>query len=583
MKSYKDLFWIVIAAAACAVTTACTETSVGNAGDYGEMTFSARVTAMPTKVTENRWDGGERIGVSSSDEVKAYTVDAGGAMTAEDGGFYWEGRSFGLSAWYPLTDEDIDLTDQSTEDKFFGCDLLASTAVASSKRVHFTFGHKMTRMWWELQQTEGYSGQEVDEAVVTFLGYGAVSYENGELLPVGQPDSEISTWNVRSEYYRDGQAMMVPCEMWGKPLIRIEIGGDTYVYTPSLSNENDVAKKTGILVPGSWQRYYLAVNRKTLTVEVDMASEGIGWDDGSIGEVADAKLAADIPSEVSGLSGYSVEGLENGLISDKDAGFSISYTENGTGGLTWNGSCRVERTETGGTHTYTFSDVRTNITVSYLPAVQEGWYLYDNGTWGPDAEKDGCMVAGRIFAVGKNDADNSVYPIEKVRGYVVCTSYLDAAQRAWVVNHGEPDYLSALADIPISSDETERESDWSGYLRTSGIDEALTGLSDTWKTTAPFWYAFKNAGVAAPDNTSGWYIPTVAQLRDIHESGYADGMIDSYWSSQVYAGTADTGESHGIQDGDKTTIWAMRYYVGGQEIQYGWSGDPAKLLLVLTF
>ena len=72
-------------------------------------------------------------------------------------------------------------------------------------------------------------------------------------------------------------------------------------------------------------------------------------------------------------------------------------------------------------------------------------------------------------------------------------------------------------------------------------------------------------------------------MKDIHNTGCIESLIDLYWSSQLYAGTGDTGPSHGIQDGDKTTIWAMRYFVGGKEIQYGWSGDPAKLLIVLTF
>lgn len=42
---------------------------------------------------------------------------------------------------------------------------------------------------------------------------------------------------------------MVPCEMWEKPLIKVEIGEDTYIYTPSKSNPNDVNKKPEICFP----------------------------------------------------------------------------------------------------------------------------------------------------------------------------------------------------------------------------------------------------------------------------------------------------------------------------------------------
>lgn len=96
----------------------------------------------------------------------------------------------------------------------------------------------MTRMWWELQKYEGYSTEEVNNAKITFLGYGSTTFTNGELSPIGDTDQSISTYNTWGEYYRNGQAMMIPCEMWEKPLIKVEIGNDTYVYTPSKSNQN---------------------------------------------------------------------------------------------------------------------------------------------------------------------------------------------------------------------------------------------------------------------------------------------------------------------------------------------------------
>ena len=83
----------------------------------------------------------------------------------------------------------------------------------------------MTRMWWEFQKFEGYTESQVNEARISFIGYGAVTYAAGEVTPIGDAGQLISTRNSKGEYYRNGEAMMVPGEMWGKPLIQVEIGG----------------------------------------------------------------------------------------------------------------------------------------------------------------------------------------------------------------------------------------------------------------------------------------------------------------------------------------------------------------------
>ena len=49
-------------------------------------------------------------------------------MSTEDTPYTWDGTSYDLLAWTPLTAEQINLTDQTTEEKLFDCDLLASNA-----------------------------------------------------------------------------------------------------------------------------------------------------------------------------------------------------------------------------------------------------------------------------------------------------------------------------------------------------------------------------------------------------------------------------------------------------------------------
>lgn len=558
-----------------------------NMSGGSELTLTARLKEPATKVTDAGWSGNEIIGVKGDDGVKTYSVDVAGNMSTAAEPFRWKGREYEMTAWCPYIEGDagIDLVNQSSKTEFFAKDLLRSTAaVTSTRQVDFLFEHQMTRMQWSLK-AEGYQQADVDGAIVVFFGYGAVSYKDGEMAcDPADADKEITTFNsVDSEGNRYGQAMMVPCEMWNKPLIKVVIGGDTYVYTPREDNESDKQDETGVLTAGYHQKYVLTISKRTLNVR--MESEAIGWTEAPEMDVTDARLRVDC-STVSNLFEFKITGTDEGLIDDNTAGFTVSYTENGTGGLLWKGTCTIERSEENGTHTYRFTDIKSDITLSYLESVQTGYYYYDNGTWGPDQEMDGCTAVGRVFYVGKHQNDKSQYVMEKIRGYVVSTEYEDPTQRSWVTNPGNAEYLGSLESEEyneISSVQETREGDYSGYLWTTSIDKAFSGFEFTWENDAPLWYAFKNIGIGAPAGSSGWYIPTVEQMKDIHNTGCIESLIDSYWSSQLYAGTGDTGPSHGIQDGDKTTIWAMRYYVGGKEIQYGWSGDPAKLLIVLTF
>ena len=116
-----------------------------NAG--GDVLFFASVDKPVSRVTESAWDGDELVGVKSGETVKTYNVATDGTMTTDDTPFRYEGEPYDINAWSPLTSGEIDLTDQTTEEKFFDCDLLASSAKVESKSVRLVFNHQMTRMW----------------------------------------------------------------------------------------------------------------------------------------------------------------------------------------------------------------------------------------------------------------------------------------------------------------------------------------------------------------------------------------------------------------------------------------------------
>ncbi len=244
-----------------------------------DMSFSAEVGKVSTKVTETSWDGDETIGVKSGDEVKAYTVDAAGNMTVKDGvePFQWNGEAFSLTAWYPYTDAEIDLADQTSLEKFFACDLLYSEVLAEQQSVTFNFSHKMARVKCHIQYYDGYTEEQVKAARISFFGYGKVSYHDGELT-YSQDDGgqQINTMLQKGPNYWYAEAMLVPCEMWDKPMIQLEIGDDTYIYAPA--RVDDGGRNMGVLTANTWSEYFLNVNQGNFTVTLkagDANSDGI--------------------------------------------------------------------------------------------------------------------------------------------------------------------------------------------------------------------------------------------------------------------------------------------------------------------
>ena len=136
------------------------ETGLDNSRERGDIVFSAQIGKAVSRITNNQWDGDELVGIKVGETVKTYKVATDGKMSTEDTPYVWDGTSYDVLAWSPLTYEPIDLTDQTTEKKLFDCDLLVSTAKVNSKNMRLVFKHRMTRMWWELQKFEGYTEEE---------------------------------------------------------------------------------------------------------------------------------------------------------------------------------------------------------------------------------------------------------------------------------------------------------------------------------------------------------------------------------------------------------------------------------------
>ena len=580
MKVHK--FYIVGAALVLGMY-ACTVDKELEYSHDGDISFSANVGKMRSRVLNNQWEGDEQIGVSLGENTasfKAYSIATDGTMSTTEEPYQWEGIPVNITAWTPLTDQEINLTDQTTEQKLYDCDLLFCQTQAESKEVHLQFNHQMTKMLYMLQGHGAYTDEEAKNARIYFLGYGAVTYTKGIINPIGDVNTPINPHRIDDT---NGEAIMVPCEMWDKPLIKVEIGGDTHYYTPRKSTivngKTEEERKTGVLTPGAQQKYYIWVDKKGLTV--NMESSSIGWDNETIKDdgIADSKFKINLDKKVQSLQ-PTLTNIDNNFISNSI--FSLSYTETGIGGLICEGICDMVRTTSGTTHTYTFSNIASDIQIRYIDEyVAVGDYYYSDGTWGSEATKQDCTTLGRVFKVGMDDTDaiENYNGLSKIRGYVVCTSSsIPDNTYAWIKT-ADGNYKSYLSQLNgLTEDDRQNTEKYLGYQLTKGIESALNTFTsdnseETLATEFPLYDTFKNLNLGSPDNSSGWYIPSIAQLQDIKSSGiYNDN--DSYWSSNVY--TEISGE-------EVARIWAWEYNMSDGTEKAGWASDPRKLILILTF
>ena len=532
------LYNLCLELTALCIVSCTTENNLDTSRD-GNMMFSAGIGEFASRVMNNGWEGDETIAVCIGETVKSYSITNTGTMSTEEEGFVWadDATSVNVKAWTPYTETSIDLTQQTTVENSSDCDLLACETTATSANVQLAFNHKMTKMQYMLQTYTGYTDEEAKNAKISFFGYASATFTNGIVTPEGDPDKLIPTYTT-SDF--NGEALLVPCDMWEKPLIQVEIGGDIYVYTPSKSVTSDFEKNTGVLVPGIRQQYFLQVSKKGL--QVTMESDPVNWGGNQeITDVADSKFKAVVPNEIFRLEGYSVTGIEaDGFISDATTGFSITYTKGTVSdGIDFEGMCDRKRTvgPNANTVTFSFTNIRSDIKLVYMREYMEvGYYFYSDGTYG-DTYKDNQTV-GIIYKIGQHSTDNvnnyQGTDITEIHGYVVA---LDDEKNSsstsafkWKEGVGAL-HSDEYPEIGIADGNTSK---YIGYQNTKYLIEKAASQDGTTVPAASTSTAKNSSSVIY--GTSGWYLPSHTQLKDLESlagfSGQRYAALDgTYWDS----------------------------------------------------
>ncbi len=475
---------------------ACTqdEAADDNRLPEGEYPVFIRATGLSVEATpqaapstratvDGDWQGVTSVALKMGDAVKEYTVTAStdfksATLSRENDPYYWTSRDpITVSAWWPFDNADITqmpavkvAEDQSKLADFQNSDFIS----AENRKVEFSnptleFNHRTARVAIELKPGTGFTS--VDGATVSLV---SLSADNGN-------PTAIKTYNASGNTY---EALTAPQTVAaGDPFIRVELGSGIFYFRP---------QSNVVLEAGSRYKYTVKVNATGLTLD----------------------------------------------------GCTIGYWTDG-------GS----------------EDVR--ITISYDGSETEakiGDYYYADGTWSDGGLRklyaDGKMewaettpqpmndktCIGIVFYTGRHETDRSDYtkplsedgptiPNGKVNGYVVAlTDVHDGSSDRLRWEYGPGNVYNKAIDASTS------KRDWQGYSNSLKFHEFVNKNENKeagWEMKHfPAALACETYGnrmldedgndangkydwqkpLAAPGNTSGWFLPSCGQLQYLYKN-----------------------------------------------------------------
>ena len=475
---------------------ACTqdEAADDNRLPEGEYPVFIRATGLSVEATpqaapstratvDGDWQGVTSVALKLGDAVKEYTVTAStdfksATLSRENDPHYWINRDpITVSAWWPFDNADITqmpavkvAEDQSKLADFQNSDFIS----AENQTVKFDdptleFNHRTARVAIELKPGTGFTS--VDGATVSLV---SLSADNGN-------PTVIKTYNASGNTY---EALTAPQTVAaGDPFIRVELGSGIFYFRP---------QSNVVLEAGSRYKYTVKVNATGLTLD----------------------------------------------------GCTIGYWTDG-------GS----------------EDVR--ITISYDGSETEakiGDYYYADGTWSDGGLRklyaDGKMewaettpqpmndktCIGIVFYTGRHETDRSDYikplsedgptiPNGKVNGYVVAlTDVHNGSSDRLHWEYGPGKVYNKAIDASTST------SDWQGYSNSLKFHEFVNKNENKetgWEMKHfPAALACETYGnrttdrdgnpangkydwqkpLAAPGNTSGWFLPSCGQLQYLYKN-----------------------------------------------------------------
>ena len=191
------------------------------------------------------------------------------------------------------------------------------------------------------------------------------------------------------------------------------------------------------------------------------------------------------------------------------------------------------------------------------------------------------QTVGIVFKIGAGKGDVPAnYGFTKIRGYVAAISNLTQDNYKWINNsdgnnNESAQLLKMLGEEPDYTLDKERNNQelYNGYALTQSILSHIKTSMDEYPVFAQLAGALWNP-VTSGNQTYSWYIPSVAQFKDIAGSGKVV-LTNNYWTS--------TNSADKDGEGNVTRIWAFNFKSADNNSGNCWGSDAFKLLPILTF
>ena len=610
--------WLLIATIAGLCTSCSDITDSGGDtslpdGKY-PITFTAAVDGLTVSRTtsgKDAWTKDDPIAVSlneSSDSKTYQIVDAStGAMEPVNPSdvYYWKANTMKILAWYPATDVTAKaISDQSQG--FADFDYLKAETTAkfsATGAVSLSFAHQMAKVTYTLT-TDNTTTTDLSKATVSIYGHTQVSFTNGTVTGSG------NGWITPTT---DGQVLVVPQDMTGQKFIRVTISGREYFYTP---DKNDDAN--GKLEAGMQYNYTITVKKEELEVTVNTYpswAEGGSIGSGSAAEATAFNVYLSDFTESANTSDYKVTDADgnsltasNGVysnISSNEISISLSAAENYLleqySTKVVSGICKqsISYVADTRTYTYTFYDIRSDIKLqdlsvkvipaSSLTAPQVGDYYYSDGSWSTDRDTGKTCIGIVLKAGGADDDDLNNYGRffagGAINGYVVALRDAHADAGAWGIR---------LVDVNgIENHESSAGNQYDGYKNTAVVRQldAYTHTDVSQPSANGQYWAFKVASeyaVTVPDKSSGWYLPSIQQLADIHAvSGLATRLGNA--GGTDFKRTSNNGRYWSATEKNMYDAWYYQFGSSASSDSFAKSNDggnylrPSYVRAILTF
>lgn len=275
MKTSRHIFMLsaaVLALAACTQND-WTDSSGLPEGKYPLVIEAGGLESVASRATvDGNWEGVTDVALQVGAEVKTYTVSASGAnkenaMLSSAAPFYWTSReNITVTAWWPYNAADLSMpevkvkADQSSLENFKSSDYIyAHSDAVEFEHPTLEFTHRTARITVALVCGTGVTS--LDGAAVSLNGFNT-EHEN---------PASVTPYKVSDGFTYD--ALVAPQTIaQGTAFITVTLNGTTYSYVPDAAIE---------LAAGSRYNYTVKVNAKGLELE---EVSGGAWKDSNESE-----------------------------------------------------------------------------------------------------------------------------------------------------------------------------------------------------------------------------------------------------------------------------------------------------------